>query len=144
MQEKQPLDREKILNYLKELGKRLEESGRKKLIRVIVLGGAYLILSDIIHRTTEDVDILVLMPDLAIYYHPQKPMAYRHFWDTVEQLTIDLHLNPKWMNDKTGEFMIEFEPEGKLWQKYGYLEVLFPDPEAVFAMKMMAYRDKDK
>jgi hypothetical protein len=141
---KKKLDRRSILRYLQALGRKLKESGRKHPVRVLMLGGAYLILNGYVQRTTEDIDVLVLMPDLRIYYEQVKPMGYRHFWDVVEEVALDLGIQATWMNDRTGEFMTEFEPQGSLWQTFDYLEVWFPSIEAIFVMKLSAYREKDK
>lgn len=54
------MDAREIGKYLKEVGMELKKQGIKKPIRLMIIGGAYMLLLENAPRTTNDVDVFWL------------------------------------------------------------------------------------
>ena len=54
------MDSQEIETYLAELGAELQSRGVKKPIRLMLIGGAYMLVLERASRTTEDIDIFWL------------------------------------------------------------------------------------
>lgn len=125
--------------YLTELGQELEQQNIVGPIRVLMVGGAYMILlTKMNNRITDDIDIVFLTEDWELKWRlieSVHAIAERH------QET----LSKKWFNSDVTRLLWSLGdiPEGKTWKSYGPIEVCIPDAEYILALKLCTTREKD-
>lgn len=127
-----------IENYLAELGTELSSRGIKKPVRMMLIGGAYMLLLANAPRTTNDIDIFWLEEDaLEQTLNPLR--------ESVQAITKRNGLEPHWFNYLTQLLMQDeiIVPDGKLWKRFGPLYIYVPPKKYILALKIMAARDKD-
>lgn len=129
---------DEIEEYLAELGTELKNRNIKQPIRIMIIGGAYMMLLANAPRTTNDIDILWLEEN-----------AFQEMRNTVSEcvlaITRKYTLEPSWFNYLT-QIIMQNEiiiPNGKLWKRFGPLHIYAPPKEYVLALKIIAGRDKD-
>ena len=135
---KQPLmDKEQIVHNLKLLGEELEALQLTQPVRLLMIGGGYM-LTQIGNRSfTEDVDVFTHLDKYS--------EDYRRFRSAIHFIADDVRVSQKWVSDNIGDFMqlLGPVPDGKLWLKHGLLEVYIPEPQYILVLKLVASRDKD-
>ncbi len=130
---------QEIEQYLAELGAELQSQGIKKPIRMLLIGGAYMMLLANAPRTTDDIDIFWLEEGAEFQ---KARLALR---DGVQTIASKYTLPANWFNYLTQMLIYDkmIMPRGKLWKRYGPLHVYAPPKEYILALKIMAGRDKD-
>jgi hypothetical protein len=130
---------QEIEHYLAELGAALKSQGIKKPVRMLLIGGAYMMLVANAARTTDDIDIFWLEEGEDFQ---KARLALR---DGVQAIANKYTLPPNWFNYLTQMLIYDkiILPRGKLWKRYGPLHVYAPPKEYILALKIMAGRDKD-
>jgi hypothetical protein len=130
---------QEIEQYLAELGAALKSQGLKKPVRVLMIGGAYMMLLANAPRTTDDIDIFWLEEGEDFQ---KARLALR---DGVQTIASKYRLPSNWFNYLTQMLIYDkiIMPRGKLWRRYGPLHVYAPPTEYMLALKIMAGRDKD-
>ena len=131
------MEKEDIIRNLKLLGEELVELEIQQPVRLLMIGGGYM-LTQIGSRTlTEDVDVLTRLDKYG--------EDYRRFRAAVRFITSDTHSDARWFSDNIGDYMqlVGPIPEGTLWLKHGMLEVSVPEPQYILVLKLLAGRDKD-
>ena len=133
------MESQELEAYLAELGTDLKAQGLKKPIRVLMIGGAYMMLLANAPRTTEDIDIFWLEEGEAFQ---QNLYALR---DSVQAVAERHALGPGWFNYLTQMLIYDkiIVPKSKLWQRFGPLHIYTPPKEYILALKILAGRDKD-
>src|SRR5260370_2821682 len=128
-----------IERYLTELGAALESQGITKPVRMLLIGGAYMMLLANAPRTTDDVDIF-WMEEGEDFQKARQALR-----DGVQAIASKYTLPPNWLNYLTQLLIYDkiIMPRGKLWKRYGPLQVYAPPKEFVFALKILAGRDQD-
>ena len=128
---------QEIIHYLKLLGEELAELQLQKPVRLLMIGGAYMITQFGSRVFTEDIDVLV--------YLDRDSEEYRRFRGAIRFIAHDVHESQKWLSDTIGDFMEEVGqiPRGQLWLQHGMLEVYVPEPQYVLVLKVLAARRKD-
>ena len=137
MQEKFMTEQE-IIECLTRLGEGLGELGVQQPIRILMIGGAFMITQIGNRELTEDVDVLAYIDRSADDY--QKLVIAASF------VSVDMHVSTRWFSDGIGDLLqaAGTVPSGQLWLKHGMLEIYVPEPRYVLALKMLAGgRDKD-
>ncbi len=132
------MEAQDIERYLTELGAELSTRGIKKPIRMMIIGGAYMLLLANASRTTNDIDIFWLEEEaLGQNFNPLS--------ECVQTITRKYALGPDWFNYLTQLLMQDeiIVPNGKLWKRFGPLHIYVPPKEYILALKIMAGRDKD-
>ncbi len=131
---------EEIERYLSQLGEELTSKGVQKPIHILMIGGAYMLLLLNAPRTTDDVDFFWLEKDEEVLQ--QEIYALR---DGIEAVANKNVLEIDWMNYMTHWLMYDqiSIPKGKVWKQFGPLHVHTPSKEFIFALKIVAGRDKD-
>lgn len=127
-----------IEHYLAELGAELEARKIKKPIRLLLIGGAYMLIFELASRTTEDIDIFWLEEDS--FRQVRSALS-----ECVLAITKRYALRPDWFN-YLSQILMQNDiiiPEGKLWKRYGPLHIYLPPREYILALKIIAGRDKD-
>ena len=132
------MEAEDIERYLAELGAELKNRGLKKRVRVLLIGGAYMLLFANAPRSTKDIDIFWLDEDGF-------QRAYAPLRESVQVIKQKHDLDADWLNYLAQMLMYDevIVPEGKLWKRFGPLHVYAPPREYILALKIAAGRDKD-
>ena len=120
------LDRDKIIELLSELGRRL--SARGVAGRLYVVGGAAMALEFDTRRTTRDIDAI---------FHPPTTVA-----DQAASMATDLGLPPGWLSSAAQAF-IPLPDEDPVSVDVEGLQVALTSPANLLAMKMAAGRPQD-
>jgi hypothetical protein len=128
-----------IEHYLAELGAALESQGITKPIRMLLIGGAYMMLLASAPRTTDDIDICWLEEGEDFQ------RARQALRDGVQAIASQYALPPNWFNYLTQLLIYDkiIMPRGTLWKRYGPLQVYAPPKEFILALKILAGRDQD-
>lgn len=138
MQEPIFMVKEEIIECLKRLGEELEALGVQNPIRILMIGGAYMVTQIGNRELTTDVDVLA--------YIDRKAEDYMKLQSAASYVAVDMHVSYKWFSDGIGDLLQAAGkiPSGQLWLKQGMLEVYIPEPQYVLALKLLAGgRDKD-
>jgi len=128
--------------YFQELGDELEQRGFRRPVRMMIVGGAYMLLTMHTRQSTQDVDVMLLdYPDTHI-----KTKETKAFLSAVYAVASRHKMKRKWLNDVVADFIRDMAPHPQLslWQTYGKLQVYVPTQEYILALKLMVYREKDK
>ena len=127
-----------IEHYLAELGTELSTRGIKKPVRMMLIGGAYMLLVANAPRTTNDIDIFWLEEDAL--QHALNPLR-----ESVQAITKRHGLGPDWFNYLTQLLMQDeiIVPDGELWKCFGPLYIYVPPQKYILALKILAGRTKD-
>ncbi len=132
---------QEIEMYLAELGQELQNLGVQHPIRILLVGGAFMLTQVRNRFTTNDVD--VLLKDIE---DPTTSSLYQTFKAAVRTITSRNKIPSSWINDVIGDFLRDMGtvPEGTLWHTYAMLEVYIPPSEYILALKLLAGRQKDR
>ncbi len=135
------MDVRDIEHYLLLVGKELEALDVQEPIKLLLVGGGYM-LAQIRNRTaTDDIDAVWVYPE--IYANSQ---VYRLFELAVQLVAADEGLGQLWLNIGVSNFIQAAGPlpKMKLWRKFGLLHVYFPTKDFILAHKLVAGRKKDQ
>lgn len=132
------MEAEDIERYLADLGAELKNRGLKKPVRVLLIGGAYMLLLAKATRSTKDIDIFWLDEDGF-------QRAYTPLRESVQAVKRKHDLDADWLNYLAQMLMYDevIVPDGKLWKRFGPLHVYAPASEYILALKITAGRQKD-
>jgi hypothetical protein len=132
------MDAKDIERYLAELGAELKNRGLKKPVRILLIGGAYMLLLANAPRSTKDIDIFWLDEDGL-------QRAYAPLRESVQVIKQKHGLDADWLNYLAQMLMYDevIVPDGKLWKRFGPLHVYAPEVEYILALKITAGRQKD-
>jgi hypothetical protein len=130
---------QEIEHYLAELGAALQDQGINKPVRMLLIGGAYMMLLANAPRTTDDVDIF------WVEEGEDFRKARQALRDAVQAIAGRYALPPNWFNYLTQVLIYDkiIMPRGKLWKRFGPLHVYAPPKEYILALKILAGRDQD-
>src|SRR6516164_9471904 len=119
-----------IERYLTELGTELKNRGLKKPVRVLLIGGAYMLLLANAPRSTKDIDIFWLDEDGL-------QRAYAPLRESVQIITRRHDLDADWLNYLAQMLMYDevIVPDGKLWKRFGPLHVYAPPREYILPLR---------
>ena len=117
--------------YLAELGAELKNRGLKKPVRVLLIGGAYMLLLANAPRSTKDIDIFWLDEDGL-------QRAYAPLRESVQAITQRHDLDADWLNYLAQMLMYDevIVPDGKLWKRFGPLHIYAPEAEYILAVNV--------
>lgn len=129
-----------IEQFLRELGEELAKTFHTP-VRVMLIGGAYMILTQRNRRTTKDVDIF----PLNIPVSTQESAETKNFQTAVRAVGRRNKIPRDWLNDVAFSMLegLGPEPQPVLWATFGMLEIYLPPDDFILALKLFAYRDKD-
>lgn len=132
---------QEIERYFQDLGDELELHGFEQPIRVMVVGGVFMLLMMKNRKATEDVDVVLLdFPDMT-----KLTPVTSAFKAAVSAVASRHHLKRKWMNDDVAYFIMDMapDPQPQLWRAFKKLHVYLPSREYILALKLMVFRQKD-
>ncbi len=130
-----------IERYLLLVGEELQAMEVSEPIRLLLVGGGYM-LTQIHNRTaTGDIDTVWLSPE--IYADSE---IYRLFKAAVRFVADDEGLAADWLNINASGFVRAAGPlpKRKLWKKFAVLHVYLPPQDFILAFKLIAAREKDQ
>lgn len=130
-----------IERYLTELGQELHHLGVRQSVRLLVIGGTFMLAQVGNRSITEDID--VVFKDVT---DRKNSPLYQATLQAVKVVSNKNNLRDDWLNDGFSHTLRTMGgvPEGNLWRTYGMLEVFFPPEGYILALKLLGYRDKDK
>lgn len=108
------MNSQEIEQYLKELGLELQNRGIKKPIRVMVIGGAYMLLLANSPRPTDDIDFFWL--DKDVFQPSFSQETFNILMDCLQVVTEKYMLEEGWFNYFAQMLMIDdvLVPNSKL------------------------------
>jgi hypothetical protein len=115
-----------IKRYLADLGAALKNRGVKKPLRMMLIGGAYMLLLENAPRSTEDIDIFWLEED-----------AFERMREVLSACMLEVArkhmLPPNWFNFLTQVILMQdiYIPDGTLWKRFGPLYIYIPPREYI-------------
>jgi|SRR6266436_407691 len=117
-----------IVTCLAELGQELQHLGVQQPIRILLVGGAYMLTQFHNRPTTNDIDVLLKDIDDAT-----GSSLYTTFKTAVRTVSSRNQIPSTWINDLIGDFLRDLGtvPQGTLWRRYAMLEVYIP-PSSTF------------
>ena len=127
--------------HLADLGLELQNLGVECPVRILMIGGAFMLTQLRNRSTTDDVDVLLKDVD-----DPTVSPLYQTFETAVQAVASRNQISISWINDRIRDFIrnIGEVPEGALWRTYDMLEVYIPPRDYVLALKLLANRKKDQ
>jgi hypothetical protein len=128
---------QEIEGYLAELGQELQNRGVQHPIRVLLVGGAFMLTQIHNRPSTNDVDVL----HKDVESSANSPLS-QTFKTAVRAVARKNKLPGTWLNDLIGD--TGTAPEGTLWRTYALLEVYIPPSDYILALKLFAGRPKDR
>lgn len=134
------LQEEDIKLLLQELGSELEKKFHTP-VQLMLIGGAYMILTLHNRETTQGIDIYPLnIPDST---RPDKQT--KAFLTAVRAIARRHSIPRNWLNDVSFSILGGLSPHTiEPWMTYGMLEIYKPPTDFILALKLFADRDKDK
>ena len=132
---------QEIEQHLAELGQELLAQGTKQPVRILLIGGAFMLTQ--IHNRANTNDIDVLLKDVD---DSTTSTLYRTFKNAVRAVASKQNIPGSWLNDVIGDFIRDIGnvPEGTLWKTFYVLEVYIPPSDYILALKLLAGRQKDR
>ena len=130
-----------IERALAALGQELQNLGVQKPIRLLLVGGAYMLTQIGNRASTNDVD--VLLKDVV---HSNNSPLFQTLHAAIREVARKQRLPVTWLNDLIGDFLRDTgtAPEGALWRTSGMLAVYVPPSDYILALKLFAGRPKDR
>ena len=109
---------EEIEAHLAELGQELQEMGLQRPIRILLVGGAFMLTQIRNREATDDIDIV-----FKNVKDTTTPWLYQTFKTAIRSVAMKNKIPASWLNDVIADFLQDLGnvPEGKLWHTYGKL-----------------------
>lgn len=138
------LQRQDIVSLLSQLGQELIKKKFRSPVKILLIGGAYMILELQNRQTTQDIDIYPLnFPDSM-----QPDKQTKDFQAAIRAVARQYSNMPKnWLNDVAFSLRMGSQPEEselELYASYGMLEIYRPPRPFILALKLFADRPKDR
>lgn len=133
-----------VQRALEALGALLEADGVEE--RIVVVGGAALLLLKVISRGTRDVDVIAVarVTRAGVHLEQAKPLP-ETLQRRIETVARDLRLPDNWMNaEVTSQWLTGLPPgleTGIAWRRLGGLYVGLPDRFTFICLKLYAAAD---
>lgn len=136
-----PMTAKDIESYLAELGQELQSNGVIQPVRLLMVGGTYMLTQLGNRPSTRDIDVLLEnIPD------PGASPLYLPLQNAVRAVAARHGLPTNWINDVIGDALRNYgpPPTGTIWRVYGPLVVLVPERAYILALKLLAHRPQDE
>jgi len=123
------------------VGKELGHMGVREPIKLLMIGGGYMLTQVKNRSATEDIDAVWVYPEFHI-----ESEVYWLFEQAVQAVGDREVLGLSWLNVTSSDFVREAGPlpKMKLWKKFGPLHVYLPPKDFILAHKFPASRRKDR
>lgn len=126
------MQEQQIIECLTRLGEELETLQIQQPLRVLMIGGAYMVTQIKNRERTRDVDVLA--------YIDRGTEDYQKLLIVASFVSVDMDVDKTWFSDSIGNLMqaVGKVPNGQLWLRQGLLEVHIPESQYVLALKLLA------
>jgi hypothetical protein len=143
MPKERDLQANEIEFLLQELG---TEFSRRKLkpVRVMFVGGVYMLLIAQSRLITHDIDFFPL--NFMDSSQPERDEMSRLVQTAINSVASRYKLKRDWFNDHAFGVIGALKPDDeelRHWKTYGALEIFLPPDEFILMTKIYSYRDKD-
>jgi hypothetical protein len=144
------MDREELFTFLQEFGTELEKRFDEHL-EVVLIGGAFMILTQESRENTTDIDVLPL--NTGAWSNPLTPPSpeARAVLNVIKLMAKRHKLGQDWLNDATytlngglNGYVSLKKSQCTLWAEFGMLRIFVPPTEYILACKIFAGREKDE
>jgi len=121
---------QEIETYLQALDEELAQQKIRKPVRLVVVGGVYMMLVLGNRSSTKDVDIIPLdFPDTT---NPNKET--KAFRSAINAVAKRFGIRRDWMNDVVSAFIPDLGPV-TVWREYQHLHVYVPSQEYILVFR---------
>ncbi|GAC1502311.1 MAG: DUF6036 family nucleotidyltransferase [Ktedonobacteraceae bacterium] len=135
------MEGKEVETYFAALDEALANQPIKKPVRLVVVGGIYMVCFVKNRESTKDVDIVPL--DFPDTMNPNQETKV--FRSAVNAVAKKYGIKRDWMNDVVASFTPELDPNAViLWHDYPNLQVYVPQAECILALKLLAGRERDE
>jgi len=135
------MEGKEVETYFVALNEALANQPIKKPVRLVVVGGIYMVCFIKNRASTKDVDIVPL--DFPDTMNPNQETKV--FRAAVNVVAKQYGIKRDWMNDVVASFTPELDPSSViLWHDYPNLQVYVPQPDFILALKLLAGRERDE
>jgi hypothetical protein len=141
------MDRDSITQYLNDLGAELERQGVREALRILVIGGAFMVTQIGNRAVTEDVDaVLMDLPDLTDKQATKSTPTLKKLKSAINAVAKQNRLPRHWFNDDSALFIRSFlaRPETTFYGAFGPIHIYFPTKRCMLVLKLMVFRNKDR
>ncbi len=133
------MESSEVETYFQALNDELAQRSIHKPVRLVVVGGVYMMFFLKNRSSTKDVDVIPLdFPDTT-----EPSRETRTFRSAVNAVAKKYQIRRDWMNDVVAAFTQELGSLN-LWLTYPHLEIYVPNAECILVLKLLAGRDKDE
>ena len=130
---------DEVETYFQALNEELASRKINKPVRLVMVGGVYMMFFFKNRASTKDVDVIPLdFPDTT-----EPNQETRAFRSAVNAVAKRYRLRRDWMNDVVAAFTQEIGAV-TLWREYSNLHIYVPTAECMLVMKLLAGREKDE
>lgn len=139
------MERQEVELYLQELGDELERRGFQEPVRIMIVGGVYMLVMVGNRESTQDIDVVLMdLPDTTNRDTATKETKL--FQTAVRAVARRLKIKQHWLNDDAALFVRGFapEPQARHWKTFGKLSVYLPSKACILALKLISFREKDR
>jgi hypothetical protein len=135
------MDAEDIRVYLTLVGKELKGMRLQEPIKLLMIGGGFMLTQVKNRAATGDIDTVWVYPE----FHAGSEV-YWLFEAAVQAVGDREMLGPSWLNVTGSDFVREAGPlpKMKLWKKFDMVHVYLPPKDFILAHKLTASRRKDR
>ncbi len=132
------MEQQDIDQLLQALDGEIARRSLPRPVRLVVVGGVYMLYFLHNRTSTHDVDIIPL--DFPDSMQPNRDT--KTFRAAITAVAKTYRLKRDWMNDVVASFTPELGPL-TLWRPYPNLHIYVPEAEYIFALKLLSGRPKD-
>jgi hypothetical protein len=133
-----------VTYYFAELDLALQNLGIQTQISLLLLGGAYMLITVNVRRATNDIDVFPFVgSELDQVTGIPLAVALYQAASTVAQKN---QLHPHWLNTLCAGSLqpTGVTPRRTLWRTYQVLKIYLPEQEYVLVQKLLIHRPKDQ
>lgn len=130
------LNSQDIVYYLSYLGQEISLQGITVPVRILMVGGGFILTQLGDRRTTHDIDVIIPLDHQDSLYQTIK----KAIWAVADKQGIQY----VWMNDIVASYVKSIRaPEWLPWKRFDLLEVYIPSVNYRIAAKLLAGRERD-
>lgn len=128
-----------IERFLLLVAEELRLMNLQESIRLLLIGGGYMVTQVKKRLATGDIDMVWVYPEID-----SSSEIYRLFKMAVGFIADDEDLNPNWLNTDAGDFLRAAGPlpRLKLWKKFGVLHVYLPPKNFILLINWSLAEEK--
>ncbi|EFH79656.1 hypothetical protein [Ktedonobacter racemifer] len=129
-----------IMRNCEYVGEKCAELGLN--VKLLLVGGAYMLLLMGNRPTTHDVDVVVILDQPT---EAENRQHYRDVKAVIAAVTKERGLPNAWLNDDVTTItdQVGTPRNARLWKRFGGLYIYVPEPAYMLALKLFSARPRD-